>query len=75
MQKANRIGNEIKNFNGQEVRTVWSEEDLKWYFYIVDVCRILTNQPDYNTARKYWNKLKKSVLQRKDMSRLQIVTN
>jgi prophage antirepressor-like protein len=50
MQKANRIGNEIKNFNGQEVRTVWSEEDPKWYFSIVDVCRILTDLPDYNTA-------------------------
>lgn len=50
MQKANRTDNEIRNFNGQEVRTVWSEEDPKWYFSIVDVCRILTDLPDYNTA-------------------------
>ena len=65
----------IQLFGEKKIRSVWDSEQEKWYFSIVDVCRILTDQPDYNTARKYWNKLKKSVLQRKDMSRLQIVTN
>ena len=40
------------------VRTVWSEEDEKWYFSIIDVVEILTDNKDYKTARKYWNKLK-----------------
>ena len=30
----------------------------KWYFSVVDVVGVLTDSPDYNTGRKYWNKLK-----------------
>ena len=48
----------IKLFEDRMVRTVWSEEDEKWYFSIIDVVEILTDNKDYKTARKYWNKLK-----------------
>lgn len=45
----------IKIFEDPKVRTVWSEDDEKWYFSIVDVVSILT---DSVNGRKYWNKLK-----------------
>lgn len=40
------------------MRSVWDSEKEEWFFSIVDVCGILTDQPDYDKARKYWNKLK-----------------
>ena len=49
---------QIKIFQEQKVRSVWDEEKENWYFSIVDVCSVLTDQPDYDKARKYWNKLK-----------------
>ena len=48
----------IQLFEDKNVRTVWDEEQQKWYFSIVDVCHVLTESKDYQTARKYWNKLK-----------------
>ena len=48
----------IQIFEEKKVRTVWDDEHEKWYFSIVDVCTVLTESKDYQTARKYWNKLK-----------------
>ena len=48
----------IKLFEEKKVRTVWDDEQEKWYFSIVDVVGILAESKDYQTARKYWNKLK-----------------
>ena len=48
----------IQIFNGQKVRTVWNADEEKWYFSIVDVCGVLTDQPDYDHARNYWKVLK-----------------
>ena len=48
----------IKLFEEKKVRTVWDDEQEKWYFSIVDVVYILAESKDYQTARKYWNKLK-----------------
>ena len=36
----------------------WDAAREEWYFSIVDVVGVLTDSPDYNTGRKYWNKLK-----------------
>ena len=49
---------QIQLFGEKRVRSVWDEEQEKWYFSIVDVCGVLTDSKDYQTARKYWNKLK-----------------
>ena len=49
---------EIQLFEAKKVRTVWDDEQEKWYFSIVDVCGVLTESKDALTARKYWNKLK-----------------
>ena len=48
----------IQLFEEKKVRTVWDDQDEKWYFSIVDVCWVLADSKDYQTARKYWNKLK-----------------
>ena len=48
----------IQMFEGRKVRTAWSEEEQEWFFSIVDVCGVLTDSKDYQTSRKYWNKLK-----------------
>ena len=48
----------IQIFNGQKVRTAWNADEEKWYFSIVDVCGVLTDQPDYDHAKNYWKVLK-----------------
>ena len=48
----------IQLFENKKIRTAWDEEKQEWYFSIVDICGILTEQPDYDGARKYWNVLK-----------------
>lgn len=45
----------LKLFQDKKVRTVWDDEQEKWYFSIVDVVAVLTDSVD---SRKYWNKLK-----------------
>jgi hypothetical protein len=45
----------VKLFEQKQVRSVWNEEDEKWYFSIMDVIDILTASPN---ARKYWSVLK-----------------
>ena len=47
-----------KLFDDRKIRTVWDDEQEKWYFSIVDVVGVLVDSKDYQTARKYWNKLK-----------------
>ena len=49
---------QIQLFESKQVRSVWDEEQEKWYFSIVDVCAILTDQPDYDHAKNYWKVLK-----------------
>ena len=48
----------LQLFEQRKVRTVWDDNEEKWYFSIVDVCAVLTGSNDLLTARKYWNKLK-----------------
>lgn len=43
-------------FKDQKIRVAWDAERKEWYFSVVDV--VLTDSPDHNTGRKYWNKLK-----------------
>ncbi|MBA4320598.1 MAG: hypothetical protein C0412_19565 [Flavobacterium sp.] len=40
------------------MRRIWDEKQEKWYFSVVDIIQALIQQDDYQTARKYWNKLK-----------------
>ena len=52
----------IKLFEEKKVRTVWDDQEEKWYFSIVDVCGVLTSQPDYDHAKNYWKVLKHRLL-------------
>jgi len=45
----------IKLFGQKQIRTLWNDEEEKWYFSIVDVVEVLTDSP---RPRKYWNALK-----------------
>jgi hypothetical protein len=45
-------------FETHEIRRVYDEASETWWFSVVDIIQVLTQQPDYQTARKYWNKLK-----------------
>ena len=48
----------IKLFQERQVRSVWNEEEAQWYFSVVDVVGILTDQPTTDRAKKYWSVLK-----------------
>lgn len=50
----------IKLFEEQQVRSIWNEEEQKWYFSIIDIIAVLTNSP---RSRKYWNALKTKLQQ------------
>jgi len=45
----------IKIFENRQVRTIWNEEEEKWYFSVTDVVEVLTDSPN---PRKYWSVLK-----------------
>jgi len=45
-------------FEEHEIRRVYDEATEMWLFSVIDIIQVLTQQPDYQTARKYWNKLK-----------------
>lgn len=49
----------IQLFEDKRIRTAWDEEKEEWYFSIVDVVAMLTEQPDYQAARNYWKVTKK----------------
>ena len=65
------MADKIQLYEDQPIRTAWVEDEEEWYFSIVDVVGALTEQPDYQKARKYWNKLK----QRLSEEGSQLVTN
>jgi hypothetical protein len=45
-------------FENYKIRRHYDEQTETWYFSVVDILQVLIQQPDYQTARKYWNKLK-----------------
>lgn len=48
----------VQLFENQRIRTAWNEEQEEWYFSVVDVVAVLTDQPDQRHAAKYWSVLK-----------------
>lgn len=58
-------------FDGQSIRRMFDEDSEIWWFSVVDVVQVLTQQADDLTARKYWNQLKR----RLDKEGSQLVTN
>ena len=68
----NKLPERVELFEDQPIRTAWVEEKEEWYFSVVDVIGALTEQDDYQKARKYWNKLKERL---KNEGANQLVTN
>lgn len=48
----------IRFFDDREVRALWDEENAKWWFSLLDVVAVLTDQDDYTKTRNYWKYLK-----------------
>ena len=57
--KEERMKNELKLFEDSQIRTAWDEEQEEWYFSIVDVVGVLTEQKTTRSASTYWSVLKK----------------
>ena len=53
----------LQLFEDQRIRTACDEEKEEWYFSIVDVVGALTESPDFDTSRKYWNKTKQRIVE------------
>ncbi|SGZ76617.1 DNA-damage-inducible protein d [Bathymodiolus thermophilus thioautotrophic gill symbiont] len=52
----------LQLFQDQKIRSHWDEAAEKWYFSIIDIVEILTEQKDYQGARNYWKVLKHRLL-------------
>ena len=48
----------IKFYGNKEVRAIWDEENSKWWFSVIDIVAVLTDQDDYTKTRNYWKYLK-----------------
>ena len=63
--------NTLAVFENFKIRRIYDEKSETWFFSVVDIIQALIQQPDYQTARKYWNKLK----ERLKTEGSQLVTN
>jgi DNA-damage-inducible protein D len=53
---------EMHMFENYQIRRVYDEDTEIWWFSVIDIVQVLTQQADYQTARKYWNKLKERLI-------------
>ena len=65
------MNNDLVIFEESKIRRIYDEKTETWFFSVVDIIQVLIQQPDYQMARKYWNKLKERL--KKEGS--QLVTN
>ncbi len=56
-------GNNIQLFEDKRIRTAWDEDEQEWYFSVVDVISILTDQSTPRSASTYWAVLKKRIIE------------
>ncbi len=62
----------MQSYEGMQIRTVWDEEREEWYFSVVDVVAVLTDQKIARSASTYWAVLKKRL---KEEGADQLLTN
>lgn len=55
IKEVDKMNNEIKIFEGNQIRSVWDNEKEEWYFSIIDILGVLTESEN---PRKYWSVLK-----------------
>lgn len=48
----------IRFFNDREVRAVWDDKHVKWWFSVLDIVGLLNDETDYTKTRNYWKYLK-----------------
>ena len=65
------ISDRVQLFEDQPIRIAWVEDEEEWYFSIVDVVGVLTEQLDFDGARNYWKVLKNRLREEGN----QLVTN
>ena len=63
---------QIQLFENKRIRTAWDAEKEEWFFSVVDVVAVLTDQPDQRGASNYWAKLKQRL---KEEGADQLLTN
>jgi cell filamentation protein len=56
----------IRFFDDREVRAVWDEQNAKWWFSVLDIVALLTDQDDYTKTRNYWKYLKSKLKKEKN---------
>jgi len=56
----------IRFFDDREVRAVWDEQKAKWWFSVLDIVAVLTDQDDYTKTRNYWKYLKTKLKKEKN---------
>ena len=62
----------IRFFNDREVRAVWDDSTSTWWFSVLDIVAVLTDQADYTKTRNYWKYLKAKL--KKDKNELVSIT-
>ena len=63
----------IRLFDDREVRAIWDEENAKWWFSVLDIVSVLTDQNDYTKTRNYWKYFKAKL--KKEKSQVVSATN
>ena len=48
----------VKIFDSSKIRVVWDDEQEKYFFSVMDIVQVLTDQPDKRAAAKYWSVVK-----------------
>ena len=61
----------IRFFDDREVRAIWDGENSKWWFSVLDIISVLTDQSNYEKNRNYWKYLKAKLKKEKN----QVVSN
>jgi hypothetical protein len=56
------LDSKVKLFESQQIRSEWDAEAEKWWFSVLDVLAVLTDQPDYKKVRNYWKWLKNKLI-------------
>lgn len=60
--KRDLVTNDLNIFEKFNIRRSFDEKSQKWFFSVVDIVAALTEQSNFQKARKYWNKLKERLV-------------
>jgi len=55
MKEKNKV---VTVFEGKKIRRIYDEKQEKWYFSVIDIISVLTEQSDFKKAKSYWTTLK-----------------